>query len=99
MKLHAAYIAGFFDGEGHVHHGHSPNLTFTQADRTILDAILLSFLGGHIYRVRNKYNGAYNLVYNGRKAEEIAQAMLPFLIGKHLEVQTYLSDLAMCSSS
>lgn len=93
MTLHPAYIAGFFDGEGHVgyHHHNHPHITIAQRDRRPLDAILEAFPGGHIYFRQNKTGDCYNLVYNGKKALPILNAMSDFLIVKWDEVQTYLA--------
>jgi hypothetical protein len=83
------YIAGFFDGEGYVYHGKrksSSKIVFTQKDPTILRHILEAFPEGLIAPVHS----AYTLTYNGNKAFSICLAMLPHLIGKHLEVEMLL---------
>jgi hypothetical protein len=92
------YIAGFFDGEGHVRNTGQHSITFAQNDRIILDAIASKFQGGHVYKIRNEYNGCHRLIYNTRKALPILEAMYPHLIGKKLEVRQYMEDYAVYSA-
>ena len=91
FQLNHAYIAGFFDGEGHVgyHYKHSPNISFSQNDQRVLDAILESFPGGRIFRQTAPLR-CHILQYNGSKAVPILMAIAPYLIVKYDEVQSYL---------
>lgn len=112
MNLHPAYIAGFFDGEGHVGHHYNKgsrkktwSMSFAQNDRRPLDAILESYPGGHIYyhrfsrsQVRNG-STCHNLIYNGRRCQELARAIQPFLIVKYDEVTAYLSAISLADET
>jgi hypothetical protein len=102
-KLHAAYVAGFFDGEGCVYGMTTKpfcnwNLQISQNEREVLDAILETFPGGHVYRAplqRHPHTGKtygpnHRLNYTGYKAIPIAEAMLPYSIVKHDALVAYL---------
>lgn len=88
---HVGYVAGFFDGEGHVQLNHNLGIRFAQAEPEPLHFIMERFPRGLLYHQQNKGRGIYNLVYNGRFAVPICTAMLPFLIVKHEEVKTFLA--------
>ena len=85
-NIDIAYIAGFFDGEGHVQG--SKSVCFAQKDRAILDWIALQFEGGIV--TKNRRTDVHRLTYNTRKALPILEAMLPFLKGKKLEAEVYI---------
>lgn len=87
------YVAGFFDGEGHVeiNRSNGPNsLRLAQAEPEPLQYILERFPGGLVYRWANQHRGIFNLIYNGRKALPLAHVMLPHLIVRRHEVELYL---------
>ena len=90
--LHPAYIAGFIDGEGHIHNTPPHYVRIAQRDRAPLDAILESFPGGRLFFQSNRTAGCHYLHYNGDLALPLLLAVLPFLIVKHLEVQMYIED-------
>lgn len=94
MSISDQYIAGFFDGEGHVNnYSRAKQIVFTQNDRTILDFIVQAYPGGRIRKSRvRSQNGCHALMYNGHQAIPILEAMFPYLIGKRFEVQMYLID-------
>jgi hypothetical protein len=84
------YIAGFFDGEGHVALRHSPSINFSQSITPPLHFIMERFPRGHLYFEGNEHLGEYKLVFNGTLALCILRVMLPHLIVKRAEAEEYI---------
>lgn len=89
-----AYLAGFTDGEGHFYKPLTTNgrgdkhrysrIRITQKDITPLKWIKARF-GGSI--ALNKHTGCSNWTLQGKKAEELARKLQPYLIVKKEQIK------------
>lgn len=94
-QLEAAYIAGFFDGDGWVTMGLAGSgfyirLGFGQKDRLVLDWIC-AIIGSSVTisgKGQSKLSSAafHRLELHGRKAYNVLQEIKPYVIQKHREL-------------
>lgn len=87
-----AYVAGFFDGEGHVSFPKANKwqvrLTFTQKDLHQLEVVQEIIQAGKIY---GPYNGCYRLVVNRREdIQRVAELLLPWCVLKRPKLELAL---------
>lgn len=104
MELSDQYIAGLFDGEGHVCIGHDDkrmNVGVSSCDRRVLDALHDRF-GGHVIEHRRKLlhqRTLYQWVL--RKKDEqrtFLEAVKPWVVVKGEAVAAAFAFLATCKN-
>lgn len=87
----AAWLAGFFDGEGCVRlehqkgYGYYARLTLTQKDRRVLRAVMSDF-GGHLYD-KSRSNPCATVTWDGKKAVALARLLLPHSFCKRKQLE------------
>ena len=97
----AAYLAGFFDGEGsigscvNVNGVHSSiTITVTNKDPRVL-AIFKASFGGNIYKNRAPLGSCLEWKAAGKQAATTLRAMLPFLILKKDRAELALAVISI----
>jgi hypothetical protein len=106
--MNLQYIAGFFDGEGHVRIQKYRNkgrqyskvvATITQTDRAVLDRIVEHFGCGGVYskgddaaRLLKGWKPCYNAQFTDRSARKLLTAIEPYLIVKKDVVKEILDS-------
>ena len=98
MKLSDQYIAGFFDGEGHLgiqvnskNRSHVLVASFSQSDRDVLERIQSVF--GGVITPRNRIHGGFQLWFRAKETEAMLKRLLPFLIVKRDEAEVSMRFL------
>lgn len=94
------YIAGFFDGEGSVglysndlHKQVMLSVNFSQKIKVPLEMVAETYPGGKFRQ--NKKTKVWHLIYYGRTAEPILNAMLPHSIVKRPQVELALQFISL----
>lgn len=100
-KINWAYVAGYFDGEGHVSHHKSWShfaLGFTNTNLESLKAIQRFIGAGTIYikpRPNIRCKNAYRLIVSKRRnVVSVARRMLPYSMIKREKLVVLIEDLA-----